>query len=53
MPDYKSLYHILFIAAADASDLLPEGSEARELLIQAQLQCEDMVIEEEEEEPLR
>ena len=53
MPDYEKLYHILFNAAADASELLPDGDEARELLIRAQLQCEDLVIEEEEDEPPR
>ena len=46
MPDYEKLYHIMFNAATDAVELLPEG-EARELLIRAQQECEERYIGEE------
>ena len=44
MPDYETLYHIMFNAATDAIELLPPG-EAKELLIAAQITCEDKYIE--------
>ena len=47
MPDYEKLYHILFNAATDAVEKLPEG-EARDILISAQQKCEEIYIEEEE-----
>ena len=46
MLDYEKLYHILFNAVTDAVEQMPD-SEARELLIRAQQECEDIYIEEE------
>ena len=43
MPDYEKLYHILFNAVTDAIELLPEG-EAKEQLIKAQQECEEVYI---------
>ena len=44
MPDYAKLYHIMFNAATDAIELLPD-CEAKLLLIKAQLNCEELYIE--------
>ena len=44
MPDYEKLYHIMFNAATDAIELLPDG-EAKTLLIKAQQDCEERYIE--------
>ena len=46
MPDYETLYHIMFNAATDAIRLLPD-CKAKELLIKAQQECEDIYIGEE------
>ena len=45
MPDYEKLYHIMFNAATDAIELLPD-CEAKTLLIKAQQDCEERYIEE-------
>ncbi len=49
MPDFKALYFRLFAAAADAVEALDRSKpdHAREILIAAQLQCEEEYIAEE------
>ena len=47
---YERLYHILFHAITDATEIMPEGK-ARRALISAQQQCEELYMEEGEEEP--
>ena len=48
MPIYEKLYHTLFNAVTDAVELLPECA-AREKLIKAQQDCEELYIEAGEE----
>ena len=45
MPDYEKLYHIMFNAATDAINRMPD-SEAKRLLIIAQQECEERYIAE-------
>ncbi len=48
MVDYKSLYFKLFAAMADAVDILEERKDvkkAKEILINAQLEAEEIYIE--------
>ena len=47
MPDYEKLYHLLFNAVTDVIERLSE-CEAKEQLIHAQQQCEEVYIGEEE-----
>ena len=49
MPDYEKLYHILFNAATDAIELLPDCA-AKQLLITAQQECEERYIGDDTEE---
>jgi len=46
MPDYKALYFKLFAAAADAVDALDQNQsqQARQILLRAQLEAEDLWI---------
>ena len=49
MPDYETLYHIMFNAATDAVELFPDDR-AKELLISAQQSCEDIYIEQSDDD---
>lgn len=53
MPDYKKLYLTMFNAATDAVEKLAcgDGAGAEAILIAAQQRCEDMYIEEADDEP--
>ena len=48
MPNYRTLYLILFNAITDAVAMMPSG-QAKELLIHAQQKCEDLYIGDEDE----
>ena len=50
MADYKKLYHQLFASAADAVEALDHWNlgQAREILIRAQRQAEETILNEEE-----
>ena len=46
MPDYMKMYSVLFNAVSDAVEILESAPEkARELLISAQIQTEEIYIE--------
>lgn len=49
MADYKALYYQLFAAAADAVEALEHWNpgQARDILIRAQRQAEDTILQEE------
>ena len=43
MPDYEKLYHIMFNAVTDAVELIRD-SKAKQILIKAQQECEELYI---------
>ena len=48
--DYKKMYLHLFNAVTDALELLPEDNRAAQLLRTAQMVCEELYIQQGEEE---
>ena len=48
--DYKKMYLHLFNAVTDALELLPEENRAAQLLRTAQMVCEELYIQQGEEE---
>ena len=51
MPDYKKMYSLIFNATTDAIREMEQGNfgNAKEILIHAQLKCEAIYIESDEE----
>ena len=48
--DYKKMYLHLFNAVTDALKLLPEDNRAAQLLLTAQMVCEELYIQQGEEQ---